>query len=516
MPICEICGTSYTPTPKALDCPQCAAKLARLVSAKPTPTSRPATSKPAPVSRPAASRPAAAGKPPTASKKPAPAPAKAASAARPAAARAPAARAHGARHARPSPELLEHGPKPAFDQATKIGFLVTLGLALVVGIVVFFVARNKAAEKRVQEAREKDVQSLFQQLSSLDVHDPVAAENILKAAGEKESLWMNHDLAGQIQSLVGRARVGLTTMQEQRETLARFTDLEKELEKGDLTADRLRNLRRQLDESEAELAKSGTDFVARFALARKKADDAYAPRLLDEAKSTVETSGVRPGLIRYNTVEDEIKGMLDRAYFQKNQEQQDFYTPLYKRAIEESDALANQLFESEGERLDWVDCLVAPQAGNWNASAAKGFSYEVKENGLHLVGPDADAGKLAVISIGDREQWRHFQLDFEVYVDKGDIELYLRLGRSPNANTLSYPLRTEGPDWNLKAGRKYAARVTVVASKFSVRFVGEDIDTPSPFEETVNWSMNRKGAIGLVVSPETRARFTRFQVRELR
>ncbi len=509
MAICEICGTGYTPTPKALDCPRCAANLARMVGAKEAPAKAgraPAGPEGRVPQRTAAGKPAA---------NPAARPvarAVAKPAAKPAAASKPAA----AKRQRTPHEPLT-GPRTALDQTTKIGLLSALGLALIVGVVVTVVGRNKAAEKRVQDAYEKGVQDLYQQLQGLSVEDPAAAEKIIQLASEKEADWVNHALGGQIQSLVARAKTGLASAQEKRQTLARFTDLEKELESSGVTAERLKDLRRQLDESEASLADGGADLVARVAVARRKADESYAHRLLEEAKgAAAQGGGIRSNLARYQAVEDELKTLLDRAYFQKNKENQDLYTPLYKQAIEASDKLATDLFAAEGEKAPWTDCLVAPQSGNWNASTAKGFSYKVEGGVLRLIGPDADEAKLAVISIGDREQWRHFQIDLEFEVEKGDVDIYFRLGRSPSPNTLSYPLRTVGNEANLIPGRNYSARISVIGSRFSVRFAGEDIDTPSPYDENIGWTMNRKGAIGLVLTPETRVNVTSFKVRDLR
>jgi hypothetical protein len=535
MAICETCGTTYTPKPEALDCPRCASQ----------PESAPAQPQAAQPPRPVRARPAApasesgsaaasgasasgvrraaasagAATPGSAARKAAPAPKPAAPAREPAASvrRPSAAKAPPPPVERTRPHM-ETGP---IDQDTRIGLFVTLGLALVVGIVVIVVWRKRAAENRRIEGINQTVEALVSQLGKMDMKDPAEAERIIKLAGDQETVWRDHALAAEITSLVARAKIGLSSAKEERQTLATFTDLEKELEKGDVPVARLRDLRRQLDESEAKLATGGPELLARLAIARKKADENYAIRLLDEAKATATATegSTRPGLIRYQTVEDELKGLVDRAYFQKNEELKAFYTPLYKRALEEGDVLATALFSAEGDKLAWTDCLASPQTGYWNPSSAKGFSHKADNGSLMLVGPDADANQQAVISIGDREQWRHFQLDVAFTIDKGNLEFAFRLGKGVNANTLSYPLFTSGQSPSvqlLKPGKNYSARFSVIGSRLDVRYAGEDIDTPRPFESVVPWTMGRKGAIGIIVSPEARARFTKFQVRELR
>jgi hypothetical protein len=385
-----------------------------------------------------------------------------------------------------------------------------------VGLVVLVVYRNKAAAREARERYEAEVSEVHGALLALDLNDPHGAERAIELAEEKKALWSAHALAPEIESLAAKARTNLSSAKERREALGRFTAIEEQLAQSGLTADELKELRRQLDEGEARLSDGGVELVARFGLARQKAERGYAARLLEEARVFAAEQGPRPSLVRFQGVEDELKTLLDRAYGQKNKELQDFFTPLYQQAIAESDRLAAALFQAEGDSLAWTDCLVAPQSANWNASAVRGFSHRVDGSGLQVVGPDPDAGKLAVVSIGDREQWRHFQLDVEFVPEKGDVDLYFRLGRGPNQNTLSLPLRTTGGDSKLVPGKTYQARISVIGSNLSVRWLGDDIDTPGPYDETVTWVMNRKGAIGLIVSPEARFTFTRFRVRELR
>jgi hypothetical protein len=495
--ICEQCGGSYQPTAESPQCPRCyraekgASSTRSAVAAQPSAQRR---------AVPKSSSPQGGAKPAPRSVGPAPA------------AQAPA-RTSAARRAHHAPR-----EKPVLDDVTRYGLFATLGFGLLVGIVCFFVFRSKAAARRKHEAFQAEVTQIYKDLQALNLSDPVAAERIIQLASDKENTWKHHDLAADIESLVARARNNLTTAKEKSAAMERFTQIEAELAKGDLTSERLKELRRQLDESEARLADGGADLLARFSLTRTKAQQVYATVLAKEARDgAIDGATPRASLVRYQSVEDEIKTLLDRAYTAKDKEQQDFYTAIYKQVISESDALAKSLFQAEGDSLDWVDCLTPPQSGYWNASSAKGFSHKVEGGALLLVGPDADAGRMAVISIGDREQWRHFQADFDFILEKGEIDLFLRLGKGPNQNTLSYPLRTrESTGGILIPGRKYSARISVIGSRLLVNFAGEDIDTPGATDQEIPWTYTRKGAIGFVVSPQARAKITRLRVRELR
>ena len=541
MAVCKECGKAYRPTAESPGCPTCGSKA----RARPRPSAAeaPAESDEAEPeaepeveaeAEPEAKRPAPAAVPRRRlGPQPAPQPTPRAAAA-PSAAPRPAAKvAHGggaapAKSARPAPhresaprEAPQHvphrppGEAPLLDDVARNGLLAALGFAIVVGLVLFFVFRAKAADRRAHEAYEAEVTGLYNELRGLDLNDPAAAERLVDLAGKKEDTWKDHALAAEITSLVARARSNLTASKERREALSRFTDVEDELKKGAVASDRLKELRRQLDESEVALSEGGAELVARIGLAHKTADQMYATQILAEArKARDDGAGPRPSMVRFQSVEEELKGLLDRAFTTKNTEQQAFYTPLYQQAIEDSDKLATALFKAEGENMQWVDCLAPPQDKLWNPSSVRGFSHRVEGGVLQIVGPDADAAKMAVVSIGDREQWRHLQLEVEFVIEKGDLDLIFRLGRGPNPNTVTYPLRTVGGP--LKAGKKYSARFNLVGSQLNVRFAGEDIDTPSPHDEALPWTKNRKGAIGFVVQPEARVRFTRFRVRELR
>jgi hypothetical protein len=489
MAVCEACGTRYTPTAESLDCPKCG------------PVPRPPTRGAAGRTQPTSAR---------VSKRPAQAPVAAAS-------RAPK------KEVDPGSDDAPRGHRPRgeeklMDDVTKYALIATLGLALVVGMVVTCVHQRKADDERVRQAYEAEIAQLHHDLQALNVNDAAAAERIVKLAKEKESRWIEHSLAPEIASLVARAKANLSAAQERRDALEMFTGLEEELKKPDVPSERLKEVRRQLDESEARLADGGPELVARLGLARVSADQRYANRLIEEARARAKEAGAnsRSSLVRYQGVEDELKSLLDHSFVAKNKEAQDFYTPLYKQVVTESDTLAAALFQSEGESLAWTDCLAAPQDKYWNASSARGFSYKCEGGTLMLVGPDRDAGRMAVISIGDREQWRHFQVDLEFVVEKGDMDMFFRLGKGPNQNTVSYPLKTTPPEGILAAGKRYSGRISVVGSKFSVRFAGEDIDTPQPRDDAISWVMTRKGALGFVLAPESRAKFTRLKVRELR
>jgi hypothetical protein len=511
MAICEKCGTRFTPSAQAPDCPSCAPAPRKM---------RPASAAPAtagaPRARPAATPAAAAGAS-TVRREAAPA-AAARTSARPTS--VPTRPPPGA-HLHPREHHASPAPKPLLDQATKIGFAVVGGLAVIVLIVVYVVSEKKAKEKAAADAYEKSVTDLRDQLVAVDVNDEAAVGNMIQTAKDKEGLWKQHALAPEIQALVAKQVTSLEKSKERKDVVAKFTRVEEGLKNSDnMTADKVKEQRRLLDELELKIDLAGPEFRTRYDASRKAADNLYATRLVEDAVAIEKQNPDNPrtALVKFQLAEDELRTLYDKSIKEKKNELKDFYEPLYKRAIEASDRLATALFTTEViEKLPWTDCLSGQRASEWNPTQVKGFSGKVENNALWLTGPDKDAGRYALIAIGDREQWRNFVLDLEFTIEKGDLDMYFRLGRQPSAATEMVALHTEGTkDRTLKAGKTYRAKASMIGSHFIFRFQDEDMDTPPEFIDDLPWQRTRKGAIGLLVPPDTRARFTRFKVRELR
>ena len=495
---------------------------------RPRPTRPPAVpQKPAAAAKPAANpaaRPAAAAKPGSApSAKPI---------ARPAQVSTSGAIKRTAPVAKPRPvdrdidegEEVDERPhfhkKEGLDQVTKIGLIATAGLAVIVAIVLVVVMGKHADEKKAREEYEARVEDVRQKLSTLDVSQEGDAAQAVELAEKTRETWVDHEKGRDIEMLLVKAKAKIETSKNQRETMTRFTEVEKKLaDAANQTPEGIKDLRRQLDELEVKVQVLGADMLSRYQLARGGADRAYATRLLEDAKQYAADNpdDKRLALVRFHAAEDELRALVDRAYTDKNAELKAFYTPLFEQAIAESDRLVTELFSGEaGEKLPMVDCLAGAKAGEWNASQAKGFSWRIEKGVLQLIGPDADAGKNAVISIGDREQWRSFIADIEFVVEAGNVDVYFRLGKAPNANTPMYTLRTTGDSAQLRAGTAYKMRASVIGSTFTVRFADDVADPPPTHEGDLTWVYNRKGAIGLLIPPGAKLKISKFQVRELR
>jgi hypothetical protein len=411
--------------------------------------------------------------------------------------------------------------KEGLDPVTKYGMIGAGALAIIVAIAVFVIKGKKDEERQQFEAYERRVSEIHKKLTDLDVNKLGDATQAIELAESTRKDWQDHEKGRDIDLLLVRAKGKIEADKEQRATKDRFTEIEKKLGDGaSLTPEAVKDLRRQLEELEVKLSTIGPEMLARYQIARGSADRTYAQRLVDDAiafSAANAGENQRLALQRFQTAEDELKALVDRAYNDKNKELQDFYSPLYKQAIEESDKLVSTLFTPMAiERIQPVDCLAGGKIGEWNPSQAKGFSHRIDKGTLQIVGPDADAGRNAVISIGDREQWRNFVLDVEFQVDAGNVEMYFRLGKNPNLNTPQYILKTTGDLAEIRTGRSYRARISIIGSKFIVKFADDQADPPDTKDEDLTWVRSRKGAIGLLIPPGARLKFTKFLVRELR
>ena len=471
MAICEKCGTRYAPTATTPECPKCAPAPRKSAAATATATPRPKKKAPEPEHH------------------------------------------HVEVHHR-------EGPEPLMDNATKIGLGIAGGLLVIVGIVVVVVKGKKDDERAAAEAHDNEVKAIFAEVDKATKSGVEAElEAAVKKADETEKTWRDHNLAADITRKRASAKTTLQANKDRRVVIDQFTKLEADLKNpAAIPPERIKDMRRQLEEMTLKISGAGIEIEGRHALVLRSATQIYATRLAEDAKQVADTGGeaARLGLIRCATAEDELKLMMDEALRAKNTELAGSYTGLYQQTIDATNQIVAGIFtKSEIEKLPWVDCLSGGQASKWNPANAKGFSWRVDKGTLQLVGPDPDSGKDGIIAIGDAEQWRNLMVDAEFTIEKGGIDLYFRLGRNPNFQTPMFALRAEGKNQKLRLGKRYRCTFTLIGHEFSARWEEEDIDTPNS-EETFDWKMNRKGAVGILVPIGARVKFTRFQVRELR
>jgi hypothetical protein len=282
--------------------------------------------------------------------------------------------------------------------------------------------------------------------------------------------------------------------------------------------DKVADLRRLLGEIEPTADTLGSDFVARTKTARLQLNRAYAEVLHKDAKDYAEANADKGklALARYTKAEDEIIKLLDEAakLKPKVKELTDFYEGHYKEIISESDELVTATYPDAAiEKLPWKDLLAGEQATFWNAAQVQGFSHAIQAGVLTLIGPDANAKNMGLISIGDREQWRDFVVNMDFTLESGDFKLFLRLGQRADSTVAQVNFKTGTEPGNIVAGKKYSVTIKMIGSLVTMTYYPED----QQYEPVkTSWTWSRRGALGFSLSPETRLTVSRLRVKELR
>ena len=413
--------------------------------------------------------------------------------------------------------------KGGIDKATKIGLMVAGGLAVIAAIVLMVVVNKKSAVEAERKAYEDMVAGFKNKIVNIKPDtDEATIEAAVKDVGEGKPKWINHPDAGQIDSALSRAKANLESGKEKRKVAAQLKEIEEKLKSdASLTTDSIKEMRRTLEEVATKMQSQGPEAVARVAIAQNTASRLYATHLVEDPKKAIAAGeNARLLLVRCQAAEDELKPLVDEAYRDKNEELKSFYGGLYEQAIATTDQLVTKIFTpSEIDGLPWTDCLAGAQAGYWNPSSAKGFSHRVDKGALTIIGPDPEVTRQPILAIGDREQWRSFVADIEFTVSKGGFQIFFHLGKGASDQTPSKTWKADGDSPELRPDKTYRAKIAMIGSHLTITFAGSDNDIDLQgigTDETLRWTKTRKGAIGLVIPPGARIKFTRFQVKELR
>jgi len=393
-----------------------------------------------------------------------------------------------------------------------IAWIICAVLLLVAGGVWGMVQVKKSNEAAAFAAHEKAVADFLVEMKAFDLNNEASANKAIEVAEARKDFWQDENIAGEVSGIAGRARSNLDSAKDKRETLDRLKGVEDGVQNAaSQTPDQLAKVRRTIDDLAQRTELLGPEFKTRLDTARVAADRVYAARLHEDAKAQAAKgpSEARAALTAYTRAENEVTTLLDRAVKMKNTEAQEYFKQHFKDIITESDAVSTALFTPEViEKTPWKDLLSGEQVKKWQNDGLKGFRIE---NGvLQAVGPDA-GGKLGVMSIGDVEQWRDFQMEIEFAVE-GGVTFFFRLGRRYDTSSESIQLSTVGNE-GLKPKQPYTAVATFVGSKWTFAMPNSDIPQR---DYDINWTRVRKGAFGVTVPEGASLTISKLRIRELR
>ncbi len=571
MAICENCGTSFTPsdahtevTSLRILCTKCeaerkaerarragekAAQSSAPKAAPPVPATRRASPAPAsttaaqasvssaPVSSaPVSAKPASAPPPvsqrtpssdaPPRATRPATAPSKPTPAApAPLVATSPAPRAASAQNAGASTKGKARGSTPDVRREIELlkrrenkvmmyGWIVCGGLTLIALGVWWRVQAKKSAEAAAVAAAIQEVQDFVSKMKGFDITNLVQANDAITFAESNKKLWEDNSASSDVGTIVSRAKTNLETAKDRKETEDRLANAEQVINNAaSETPQNIAKIRRILGDLEQRVDSMPPEFKTRLTSAKSVIDKTYVVRLHDDAKAIAAKgpSEARAALTAYTLAEDEALKLFEESMRRKNKEGEDYYKQHYRDMITESDAIATAVFTADViEKVPWKDLLAGDATKGWANDGLKGF--RIDSGALQAVGPEIGAGKTAIMSIGDREQWRDFELDFEFTLVSGTGSFYFRLGRRPDNAGDIYPISTgEG---GFKLGEKYGAKATFIGSTLSITWSTADITPYTP--DGASWARMRKGAFGLTLNEGSEIKISRLRIREVR
>ncbi|MCI0588214.1 MAG: hypothetical protein L0323_15400 [Planctomycetes bacterium] len=497
MPKCEMCGNDFTPSSGAVTslrilCPPCETKrqAAKAAASRPAPA---APARPAPAARPTSPAPAAARAATSTAARPAP---------RPEARRAP----EPTRHPHPIPGKTERDPIIFF------GWIAAAVLIIVGGGIVLVIKGKKDRERQAFEAREARLQEILTKVRSLDPAIEAQAVEGKRYAEEKQDVWKDTEIAPEVESLLSRFAISIEMNREKKDLRDRHANIEEKLKNPQsVPVEEMREIRRKLEELDLQKDKVGPEFVASVGQTRNSFERVYVDRLREDAKSFAAANPDKGlgALARYKEAEDEIYKSFERAHIARLEEAKKYFEEQYRGIQAEGDALCASVFTPEMiERIPWKPLLGNDMTKEWIASSVEGFSWRIEREALRVEGPAKGSGKKGILSIGDRDKWRDFVLEFEVTFESGEIELFVRLGQHADRRAMSVSMAV-GPEFT--AGAPYSCELTCIGNKFSLK-----IGDQPPFEPEIPWTVSRKGSVGIVVDEETKVRFSKMRIRILR
>ncbi|NOT30352.1 MAG: hypothetical protein HOP15_07880, partial [Planctomycetes bacterium] len=438
-----------------------------------------------------------------------------------------AARKGAEEHPKKTPvdaEELRRDLKKKGSRELIVSFAVAFVVFVVAGVVLWKVLGQKKAEQAAAEAYQDRVQDFKTKFMAFDIQEETSAKQLIAFAEEHKALANSlEDFASEVVSRVAKAKTFLEGLEQRRDLEQRLTAIEQALANAaQLAPIDLAEQRRRLDELAAKAGIGGPEFVARVARDREQAEQVYVERLVtsSQAAAAAETLD-RAALATIQQGEDELFKLLDVSYKAWDKNKQDEvlitkkneYQEKYQSLVKLSDEAVQRFYTPEViEATPWRDLLSAEQASAWKSDAAKGYERRIENGLLHLIGPDPSEKSEIVMTIGDREVWRDYEIDMEFTIVKGQFTAYFRVPIVWQDNIWYADLKTD--EGYLIPGEAYSYTFRIVASTFTEEQHSED--SPGPTVDNVSWTKPRKGAFGIGVSKDTEVKFTRLRARVLR
>jgi hypothetical protein len=354
--------------------------------------------------------------------------------------------------------------------STKLAWILTGGLSLMVGGVLFFVFRTKAQQAAPMREVDPD-------------HHPweKPIPRFIQTRGLKEKLN------------------SIETQLDGSPTLEILGKLYADVRSSELTS---------------QASDASGEFKSRHDRLTKAVCKAYIDNL--RAAATAASSATTgEALAPFGTLEDVLRTVRDDAILANDLETQGLYTPMWKQVCSEINGITSRMFvEAYRDKIAWTDLLADPSGwvpGNPPAS----FKFEFGGGLTMTNAPNGATGGLAYFPKAD--DWRDYVIDLELKLDSGSFAFYVRIGDKMDAKEcLAFDASTQVPrdgvNVLLESGGAHRMQVSVIGTQLLVWLDGALVFV----EEDDGNTKSRKGEPGIAVRTGTKLTITRLKVRHLR
>ncbi len=407
-------------------------------------------------------------------------------------------------------------PKPLLNTASKIGLVIALFVTLgCVGVWVYRNMKVAAQEKEAKDYKAK-IDGFIKEMRALDMAKPSDAQTLIARYNADRELWSGTEISGEMSNLAARAKATLERdmeVSEIQKALLEVETLGRDAILQPLPA--LVEIRRKIDRLESKVG-ALPDGEARLKAIRKSVNQTYAQKLQSDAKgfATQNPTDDKGILEKYKNAEDEIRALLEKAANDKDAAAQSSFETIFQQTIAESDGYCKQFFtDAKIAAAPRRDLLADAVKQDWNCTdELAGFSHATNGGVMTLIGPDESKGQKvkAVMTVGDKEKWRDFVVDMVITRGAGTLLTGYRVGRNVDQTVPTFLIPD---DSKFPADQAVHVTASMIGSKLLVKTEGNDVPL---LDWDIPWTMQRRGAFGLIVPTGAQMRITKLEVRVLR
>lgn len=496
--VCEKCGVEFARSAEVTSsrvlCPRCAAeRRARLQASKSV--GAPATS--------------SATKAPAATEVEAPA----APAARARKATKPAAGEHP-HHEHMDRHDLQKAREAAEAKMIKLGWMVTGGIALVVGLILLFVMNKRSSIEQAKLDYEAKLDAFKKEVLAVDLNNEPALKSIKEKIDNERKFWKNTRIEADVSSQRQHVNNQLQIIIKTRSLVEKLDGIETQLN-GSPTLDVLgKQFAASRDaELKVQAEDAGGNFKVRYEKVVRTAMQKYIDALR-AAATAAKDAKTGEELAPFGQLEDTLRIAFDLAVQTNDTDAQQQYTPALKSVMKEINDISLKLFDDAYISKAPAKNLLTDTEG-WTAIKSDSFSFKFG-SGLTLTNGSGENAATGGVSYTPGRGWRDYVVEMEMRVDTGTCVFYTRVGDKMDLKAVP-AFSIGGPGAKAtKVSVEYGKPVSMVVKVIGNQLVVFVDGSPVHQEDGLAANLSRKGEPGISVPAGSSLTITKMQVKVLR